>query len=91
MTTLGGPNVQTGASSQSGIGAETDAPPSLTEREVTVLRHLTCGGRNKEIAAALAISERTVKFHVSSLMTKLGARNRTEVVKVALLERLIDV
>lgn len=63
---------------------------SLSARETTVLRHVATGKRNKEIAAELFITERTVKFHVSSLMAKLGARNRTEVVKVAANLRLIS-
>jgi len=64
-------------------------PNSLTTREVAVLRHLASGKPNKEIATVLSISERTVKFHVSSVMTKLRARNRTEAVKIAIVDRLI--
>jgi DNA-binding NarL/FixJ family response regulator len=45
-----------------------------------VLAHLARGLGNKQIAAALGISERTVKFHVSALFTKLGVSNRTEAV-----------
>lgn len=58
---------------------------------MAVLRHLVLGERNKEIAGALFISERTVKFHVSALMHKLGARNRTEVVKIAIVDGVVDV
>jgi DNA-binding NarL/FixJ family response regulator len=54
--------------------------PSLTPRERAVLEQLARGLGNKQIAAALRISERTVKFHVSSILTKLGATNRTEAV-----------
>lgn len=55
----------------------------LTAREWEVL-HLVAQGRpNKEIAARLVISERTTKVHVSSLMGKLGAGNRTELVVLA--------
>ncbi len=43
----------------------------------------------KEISSALFISERTVKFHVSALMQKLGASNRTEAVKKAIDQGLI--
>jgi DNA-binding NarL/FixJ family response regulator len=48
-----------------------------------VLGLLTQGKSNKEIAAALSITERTAKFHVSSIMSKLGAGNRTEAVTIA--------
>ncbi len=41
------------------------------------------GLQNKEIAARLTISERTVKFHVSAVLAKLGAGNRTEAVHIA--------
>jgi DNA-binding NarL/FixJ family response regulator len=56
---------------------------TLTERERQVLGLLAQGKSNKDIAAALVITERTVKFHVSSIMSKLGASNRTEVVTLA--------
>jgi len=55
----------------------------LTERELEVLHLLAQGMPNKEIAAQLVISERTAKFHVSSIMSKLGATNRTEAVSLA--------
>src|SRR6266571_6523082 len=60
-------------------------PPyeALTERELEVLKLLAQGMPNKEIAAQLVISERTAKFHVSSIMGKLGATNRTEAVSLA--------
>ncbi len=60
--------------------APAGAAPALTPRERAVLKHLARGLGNKQIAAALRISERTVKFHVSSVFTKLGAANRTEAV-----------
>jgi DNA-binding NarL/FixJ family response regulator len=52
----------------------------LTDREIEVLRLLAEGLSNKEIAARMEISEHTVKFHVASIMGKLGANNRTEAV-----------
>lgn len=53
----------------------------LTEREGEVLRLIAQGMTNKQIAHALQISEHTVKFHVSSIYSKLGAANRTEAVR----------
>lgn len=55
----------------------------LTEREHEVLELLAHGLANKEIANRLVISERTVKFHVSAILAKLGVSNRTEAVTVA--------
>ncbi|MGD8454950.1 MAG: response regulator transcription factor [Anaerolineales bacterium] len=54
----------------------------LTEREMEVLDLLAEGLANKQIALELSISEHTVKFHVSSIYTKLGATNRTEAVRI---------
>lgn len=62
----------------------------LTKRERDVLAVLARGLSNKQIAAELVISERTVKFHISSLISKLGASNRTEVVALAAQHGLID-
>ncbi len=61
----------------------------LTAREQEVLDLLAQGTTNKEIAAALFITERTVKFHVSSILGKLGASNRTEAVRIAARHGLI--
>jgi DNA-binding NarL/FixJ family response regulator len=60
--------------------AAAPAAPPLTPRERAVLAQLARGLGNKQIAAALGISERTVKFHVSAVFAKLGASNRTEAV-----------
>ena len=53
----------------------------LTNREQEVLQLLARGKANKQIASDLGISEHTVKFHISSIYTKLGAGNRTEAVR----------
>lgn len=56
----------------------------LTDREAEVLALLAKGLANKQIAVALKISEHTVKFHVSSIYTKLNATNRTQAVREGL-------
>lgn len=56
----------------------------LTERELEVLGLLAKGLANKQIAVSLGISEHTVKFHVSSIYTKLNVTNRTEAVREGL-------
>ncbi len=74
------------------MSRESGAPPeafSLTEREQEVLNLLAHGKSNKEIAAVLSITERTVKFHVSSIIGKLGVENRTEAAALALQRGLV--
>ena len=61
----------------------------LTPREVQVLELLAEGLPNKAIAARLRISDQTVKFHVSSISGKLGAKNRTHAVRRAVRRGLI--
>jgi NarL family two-component system response regulator YdfI len=61
----------------------------LTRREREVLQMLAGGLGNKEIAARLAISEHTVKFHVTSILGKLGAATRTEAVSVGIRRGLV--
>jgi DNA-binding CsgD family transcriptional regulator len=56
---------------------------ALTDRETEVLELLADGLSNKAIGARLGISDQTVKFHVASIAGKLGARNRTEAVRLA--------
>ena len=55
-----------------------DSPEKLTERETEVLRLLAEGKANKEIAADLVIGEKTVKTHVSNVLSKLGVSSRTQ-------------
>lgn len=69
---------------------ETSENVPLTDREIEVLKLLGRGKTNKEIAGALVITERTVKFHVSSILMKLGAGNRTEAVTLAHQQGLIE-
>ena len=64
--------------------AERLAGPALTERETGVLRLIVAGNSNKEIAAALFISEATVKTHINNLLGKLGVSDRTQAATMAL-------
>jgi DNA-binding NarL/FixJ family response regulator len=63
----------------------------LTGREVEVLRLMARGHRNKQLAALLNISEHTAKFHVSSVLAKLGARTRTEAVTIGVVRGLVAI
>jgi DNA-binding NarL/FixJ family response regulator len=82
--------------SQPGLGIRLprESPQSpmlepLTEREMQVLQWLGRGLANKQIAAALGISEHTVKFHVSAIYAKLGATNRAEAVRLGIQRGLV--
>jgi DNA-binding NarL/FixJ family response regulator len=57
-------------------GARTPLPAGLTDRELQVLDLLEQGRTNREIAAALFISEKTASVHVSNILRKLGVANR---------------
>jgi DNA-binding NarL/FixJ family response regulator len=62
---------------------------SLTARELEVLRMMAEGAANKNIAWKLGISEHTVKFHVASILGKLGAASRTEAVTIGVRKGLV--
>jgi DNA-binding NarL/FixJ family response regulator len=70
--------------------SETIPLEELTPREKEALMLLAQGKQNKEIAAELDITERTVKFHISSILAKLGAGNRTEAVRIAVQQGLVE-
>jgi NarL family two-component system response regulator LiaR len=70
-----------------------ELPPTeepLTEREVEVLKLVAQGQPNQEIAETLVISERTVRTHVSNILSKLHLANRTQAALYALREGLAD-
>jgi DNA-binding NarL/FixJ family response regulator len=66
-------------------------PDSLTDREKEVLELLAQGFANKEIAQRLSVTERTVKFHVSAILSKLGVSNRTEAAHIALQRGIVKI
>ncbi len=66
-----------------------DSVEQLTERELDVLRQIAHGKSNKEIADALIISEKTVKTHVSNILSKLHLADRTQAAIYALRQRLV--
>ena len=74
--------VEPDAAARRRAGPEVVEEP-LTPREVQVLELLAEGLANKAIAERLGISDQTVKFHVATILGKLGVANRTEAVRVA--------
>jgi DNA-binding NarL/FixJ family response regulator len=63
---------------------------NLTKRELEVLRELAAGHRNRDIAERLFISEETVKVHLKHIMDKLGARDRTQTVAIAVRRGIVQ-
>lgn len=70
--------------------AEHMGDETITARELDVLRHLSGGNRNRDIAERLFISEETVKVHIKHLMEKLGASDRTQAVAIAVRRGIIQ-
>jgi DNA-binding NarL/FixJ family response regulator len=66
-------------------------PEALTDRETEVLKLLARGKANKQIAGNLYVSEKTVKAHVSSILTKLGVQSRTQAALYAVRTGLVSV
>jgi DNA-binding NarL/FixJ family response regulator len=71
--------------------AEHAAEDALTAREIAVLQRVAAGKSNKLIAAELSVSEGTVKAHMKSILPKLGARDRTHAVMIAVKRGILDV
>lgn len=63
---------------------------ALTDREIEVLRRVATGNSNKVIASDLKVSEATVKAHMTSILSKLGANDRTHAVTIAMKRGFID-
>jgi DNA-binding NarL/FixJ family response regulator len=70
--------------------AEHLSDEELTPREVEVLQTIAGGNRNRDIAEQLFISEETVKVHIKHIMEKLGARDRTEAIAIAVRRGIIQ-
>jgi DNA-binding NarL/FixJ family response regulator len=70
--------------------AEHSVDDPLTQREMEVLRRVAAGNANKEVAAQLSIAEETVKAHMSSILSKLAAKDRTHAVMIGVKRGIID-
>jgi len=71
--------------------AEHHADDALTEREIQVLQEVAAGNANKVVALHLTVSEETVKAHMKSILSKLGANDRTHAVTIALKRGIIAI
>ncbi len=71
--------------------ARPSASEALTDREMEVLRLLARGRSNKEIALELGVAEKTVKTHVSSILSKLQLADRTQAALYAVREKLFEI
>ena len=72
-----------------GLDGADSSDGALTRRELSVLRLVAHGLGNKEIASELGISTHTVKYHLASLLSKLGVHSRTEAVTIGLRKGLV--
>jgi DNA-binding NarL/FixJ family response regulator len=70
---------------------ERAAHPTLTSREIEVMQLVAAGKRNKEIAAALSISNETVRVHVKNILAKLKVSDRTEAMSIAIRRGIIHI
>ncbi len=70
--------------------AEHSVDDPLTQREIEVLRRVAAGNANKEIAAQLSIAQETVKAHMSNILSKLAAKDRTHAVMIGVKRGIID-
>jgi len=70
--------------------AEHMSDEGLTAREAEVLRNVAGGNRNRDIAELLFISEETVKVHIKHIMDKLGAKDRTQAIAIAVRRGIIQ-
>jgi NarL family two-component system response regulator LiaR len=72
------------------MARQPDPADALTERQKEVLALVVEGLSNSEIAERLVISQATVRYHVSTILSKLGAANRAEAAALAVKHRLTD-
>jgi DNA-binding NarL/FixJ family response regulator len=70
--------------------AEHMTDEELTPREIEVLSKVAGGNRNKDIADLLSISEETVKVHLKHIMDKLGAKDRTQAIAIAVRRGIME-
>ena len=71
--------------------AEHHSDDALTKREIEVLREVAAGNANKIVAQLLNVSEETIKAHMKSILSKLGANDRTHAVTIALKRGIIEI
>lgn len=71
--------------------AQHHSDDALTEREIQVLRKVAAGNANKMVAQLLRVSEETVKAHMRSILSKLGANDRTHAVTIAVKRGIIEI